>query len=128
MPSRTLLLPSLNKIGPCMFKKWLGTRLSNKMATSRPSLIWSRNKMMCICNPSFLICVQSFNKISKCMSEKWLRTCSISGFFWFFSQQNGCQSATFESHCKTKSWVKSTSKIKNITSVTPWSPVGEVVS
>ena len=33
----TVLVPSLNKIGPCMSEKWLGTHWSNKMAVSRPS-------------------------------------------------------------------------------------------
>ena len=44
LPSCTVLVPSLNKIRPCMSEKWLGTHLSNKMATSRPSWIWSRKK------------------------------------------------------------------------------------
>ena len=32
MTSCTVLVPSLNKIGPCMFEKQLGTRLSKKIA------------------------------------------------------------------------------------------------
>ena len=152
MPSVTVLVPSLTKIGPCLSEKCLGTHLSNKMATSRPSwirfqknrrahvshwtfnpgqmswstlswadaihylgakfnnigkciseelsstcstsgfffttemaasqpsLIWSRNKITCICKPLFIICVPSLNKIGKCMSEKWWRTCSDTGW------------------------------------------------
>ena len=41
MPSCTVLVSSLNKIRPCMSEKWLGTYLSNKMATIWPLWIWS---------------------------------------------------------------------------------------
>ena len=76
MPSCALLVPCLNKIGLCMSEKWLGTLLSYKMATSRPSWISCRNKMAFspkpLCKPSFIICTPSLNNIGKCMSKKLL--------------------------------------------------------
>ena len=47
---------------------------TTKMATSRPSWIWFRKKMICTCTPSSVVFVPRKNEISSYMSEIWLRT------------------------------------------------------
>ena len=81
--SFVICVPSLNKIGKCMSKKWLrtwstpgfcGGFFTTKMATSAIlDLIWKK-KMMCICIPSCVVFVPSTHKISPYISEIWLRT------------------------------------------------------
>ena len=73
-PSCNMLMPTLNKIGPSMSEKWLGTHLSKKMAASRPSWIWSRKRWRAYVSHHSLSGFQVWTtSVNACLRNGWGR-------------------------------------------------------